>query len=170
MSDLSKLPGIEDCLCNVFSYCTIEDLLTCHKLSLSWKETLESHSLIKCWTSRLEKLVQDNDLILSSCGQMFGQRYKMEGSAVVVDESNGQICITGSRELWNKICYRFIKEGSIEDIIQFSTLLVASLKRVERPMNREGPIEWMDPLHIAVLESDIIAVKFPQFTGHNIHT
>ena len=157
MSDLSKLPGIEDCLCNVFSYCTIEDLLTCHKLSSSWKETLESHSLIKCWTSRLEKLVQDNDLILSSCDQMFGQRYKMDGS---IDESKGQIYITGSRQLWNKICYKFIKEGSIEDIIQFSTLLVASLKRVERPMNREGPIEWMDPLHIAVLESDIIAVKF----------
>ena len=26
-------------------------------------------------------------------------------------------------------------------------------------MNREGPTEWMDPLHIAVLESDINAVK-----------
>ena len=142
MSDLSKLPGIEDCLYKVFSYCTVEDLLTCHQLSSSWRETLESHSLKKCWMSRLKKLVEDNEIVLKASGYH-------------ITDTNLR-----SRGDWNKICHKFIKEGNVEDIIQFSKMLVASLKRIERPMNREGPIEWMDPLHIAVLESDSASVKF----------
>ena len=165
MSDLSRLPGIEDCLSNVLSYCTIEDMLTCHKLSSSWKETLESHSLKKCWASRLKKSVQDNEMILkSSSNQIIYQinvQSNVDGVATVEQRSVDDFSFfTDSREDWNRICYKFIQDGSIEDIIQFSTLLVASLRRVERPMNRNGPIEWMDPLHIAVLESDTMAVKF----------
>ena len=165
MSDLSRLPGIEDCLSNVLSYCTIEDMLTCHKLSSSWKVTLESHSLKKCWASRLKKSVQDNEMILkSSSNQIIYQinvQSNVDGVATVEQRSVDDFSFfTDSREDWNRICYKFIQDGSIEDIIQFSTLLVASLRRVERPMNRYGPIEWMDPLHIAVLESDTMAVKF----------
>ena len=161
MSDLSKLPGIEDCLSNVLSYCTIEDLLACHKLSSSWKETLESRSLKKCWTSRLKKLVEDNEIILkSSRGRRYVYRIGMDMNVVLHDDGfDVEDFVSDSRQDWNRICYKFIEEGSIEDIIQLSTLLVASLKRVERPMNRDGPTEWMDPLHIAVLESDLMAVK-----------
>ena len=155
MSDLSRLPGIEDCLSNVLSYCTIEDMLTCHKLSSSWKVTLESHSLKKCWASRLKKSVQDNEMILkSSSNQIIYQinvQSNVDGVATVEQRSVDDFSFfTDSREDWNRICYKFIQDGSIEDIIQYSTLLVASLRRVERPMNRYGPIEWMDPLHIAV--------------------
>ena len=142
MSDLLKLPGIEDCLYNVFSYCTIEDLLTCLELSSSWKATLESHSLKTCWMSRLKKLVKDNEIILKASGYH-------------ITDTNLR-----SRGNWNKICHNVIKEGNVEEIIQFSKMLLTSLKRIERPMNREGPIEWMDPLHIAVLESDLASVKF----------
>ena len=161
MSDLSKLPGIEDCLSNVLSYCTIEDLLACHKLSSSWKETLESRSLKKCWTSRLKKLVEDNEIILkTSRGRRYVYRIGMDMNVVLHDDGfDVEDFVSDSRQDWNRICYKFIEEGSIEDIIQLSTLLVASLKRVERPMNRDGPTEWMDPLHIAVLESDLMAVK-----------
>ena len=146
MSDLSRLPGIEDCLSNVLSYCTIEDMLTCHKLSSSWKVTLESHSLKKCWASRLKKSVQDNEMILkSSSNQIIYQinvQSNVDGVATVEQRSVDDFSFfTDSREDWNRICYKFIQDGSIEDIIQFSTLLVASLRRVERPMNRYGPID-----------------------------
>ena len=173
MSDLSKLPGIEDCLSTLLSYCTIEDLLTCHKLSSSWREALESRSLKKCWTSRLKKLVEDNEIILkSSRGRRYlpvsRSRYRIDMDGLWRLDMDGfhddgfhvEEYIANSRQDWNRICYKFIKKGSIEDVIQFASLLVASLKRVERPMNREGPTEWMDPLHIAVLESDVNAVKF----------
>ena len=87
-------------------------------------------SQVKWWIEKLQKFQSENDIILS--------RWKD----------------------WRYFCKHFIDQGNIEDIARFSKLLIDSINTIERPMNRFGPHDWLNPLHLAVTRGNMDGIKF----------
>ena len=94
--DISQLPGVEDWLPIVFSFCTMAEILACRRICKSWKNMVDN--FITNWTKGLNRMFQDNPSIFEeySCWKKLYHKLMRE-------KNRDQII------LLSNLCFEFLK-------------------------------------------------------------